>query len=65
MNTNPRVNIVSGFLALVLLILIFSFPLGFLWNKVVSALFCLPPASYWEMVGLTFFVYLLSRVSKF
>jgi len=50
--------------SLLLLILIFSFPMNFLWNLVLVPLFVLPLSSYWQMVGLGLFVYFIAKIAR-
>lgn len=56
-------SIVSIF-SLFLLILIFAFPINYLWNTILVSLFSLPFSSYWQIVGLGFFVYLISKIAR-
>jgi hypothetical protein len=55
---------ISAVFSLVLLILIFAFPMNFLWNSVLLDLFGLSPSTYWKMVGLSFFVYFFSKIAR-
>lgn len=50
--------------SLILLVLIFAFPMRFLWNNVLVSLFDLSSSSYWEMVGLGFFVYFVAKIAR-
>jgi hypothetical protein len=61
---NLGLNEFSSVLSLILLILIFAFPMNFLWNKALLELFCLPRSTYWQMVGLNFFVYFVSKIAR-
>lgn len=57
-------NDFAAIFSLVLLILIFAFPMNFLWNNVLSDLFCFSHSTYWSMVGLNVFVYLISKIAR-
>lgn len=50
--------------SLILLILIFAFPMRFLWNNILVSLFGFSASSYWEMVGLGAFVYFVAKIAR-
>jgi len=66
MNEEVRKNFgaLPSVASLFLLVLIFSFPINFLWNLVLVSLFGLQTSSYWQMVGLGTFVYLVGKIAR-
>ena len=63
-NKSEQITAFANCLSLVLLILIFSFPMSYIWNKVFVPLFFVSLISYWQTVGLNFFVYFISKVAR-
>lgn len=51
-------------LSVILVILIFSFPMQYIWNNILVDKIRVENITYWDTVFINFFLYFVSRIVK-
>lgn len=61
---NKKNEKIAFVLSIILVILIFSFPMQYIWNNILVYKIGVKNIDYWDTVFINFFLYLVSRIVK-